>query len=154
MPKELQDLRPPTKADAASYIRIRNGIGAWTIERFEDSQRGEQCSQGRYSADACREYRREFEQARAAALDDALKTLTRLHEEKLEQRASIERANEEAYEAEVDRLRVRYLSAGGTEEGFQAAKDELVEAARRQAVLEGQTQADIDYATMRSRISI
>ncbi len=154
MPAELANARPPTRQDAAQRIRDRTPMGSHTIERFEDSLRGQQCARGMYTT-MCREWGREFEQKREAAIDDALATLQHEYDLLLAQRAQIEAHNTEVLDLEIAGLRERYLETpGATEIGFEAALPDLLEERRRRAALDGQSERERMSDAMRNTIRI
>lgn len=151
MPAELQNLRPPTRQDAIAY-RAR---GWRTIPRFEDTMRGQQCAKGMYRAETCEEYRADFDKKEEAAITDAMLGCQREYEEALEHRRQIEAHNAGVVEAETQALRARYMAGpGATEEAFQKALPELLEARRREQALTGSTAVEDAIDAMRDRVRL
>jgi len=154
IPSEIRNLKPPTRDDAIAYLRRRRMMGSRIAERFEDSQRGQQCADGKYRQEKCEEYQRAFNEQREAAIADAMIGCQREYDEQLARRQRIEAHNREVLSQETATLRERYMRApGATSEAFEKALPDLLEARRQREVLEPTT-VERMAAQMRDRVRI
>lgn len=152
MPSDLVNLKPPTRDEAISLMMRRSPEMA---RGFEGTTIGQQVAKGLYRPEKAAELRAEFDKRREAQIANALWLLNGDYEQQLERKRQIERHNAAALAAEILPLRERYMEQpGATAEGFEKALPELLEAKRRQAALEGQTQVEEMMEKMRGSISL